>query len=114
VRVLVVNYAIPATNLGPQPHPSIDFNLPVAGKPVPVSWTQLPRRAGAVQKNNGGYDLTVTHLPWGRGAHVSERYRYDAAHDLTLVDSTPGRGPSLRLSAGLPEPSVELIVIRAR
>jgi hypothetical protein len=112
VRVLIVNYAIPAANLGPQPHPSIDFNLPVAGKPVPVSWKQLPRRVGAAQKDNGGYDLTVSNLPWGRGAYRVERYRYDAMHDLALVDSTTGRGARVQIKAELPEPSVELVVIR--
>jgi hypothetical protein len=112
VRVLIANYAIPATNLTPQLKDTIDFNLPVAGKPVPVSWKQLPRRVDAVQKNNGGYDLSVTGLSWGRVPYTVERYRLDAGHDLTLVDTTTGKGSRVRLSASLPEPSIELIVIR--
>jgi hypothetical protein len=113
VRVLIANYAIPAENLQPQPSPSINFNLPVTGKPVPVSWQQLPRRVEAAQKNNGGYELEVIGLPWGRGNYTVERYRYDATHDLTLLDRISGKGASVNLRADLPEPAVELVVIHA-
>ena len=113
VQVLISNYAIPPANLTPQLKDTIDFNLPVAGKPVPVSWKQLLRRVDATQKNNGGYDLTVSGLPWGRAPYTVERYRLDAGHDLTLVDTVSGSGSQVRLTAALPEPSVELIVIRA-
>jgi hypothetical protein len=84
----------------------------VAGKPVPVSWQQLPRRVDAAQQNNGGYDLEVSGLPWGRSACTVERYRYDATHDIALLDSSGGRGATIRLRSELPEPGAELIVIR--
>jgi hypothetical protein len=113
VRVLIVNYAIPAANLTPQLKMSIDFNLPVAGKPVPVSWKQLPRRVDAMQRANGGYDLSVTGLPWGRAPYTVERYRFDAGHDLTPLGSSSGSGSRVKLASSLPEPSVELLIIKA-
>jgi xylan 1,4-beta-xylosidase len=114
VQVLITNYAIPASNLAPQLKDTIDFNLPVAGRPVPVSWKQLPRRVEAAQKNNAGYDLSVSGLPWGNADYEVDRYRLDADHDLTPIGTIRGHGRSVHVSATLPEPGVELLVIRQR
>jgi xylan 1,4-beta-xylosidase len=59
-----------------------------------------------------GYDLIVDDLPGrGRGYAVS-RYRVDEQHDLTLVDQSVQYGGAVRVSATLPAPAVELVVIK--
>ncbi len=104
VRVLVSNYEIPAADQGPLPFPGNVFTIPGI-----ASFTILDRRA-VTYADNAGYDLTVRGLaPWRR--HTVERYRLDDGHDLSLVDRTVQRGP-VHLSAALPAPGLELIVIR--
>jgi hypothetical protein len=104
VRVLVSNYEIPAADQGPLPFPGNVFTIPGI-----ASFTILDRRA-VTYADNAGYDLTVRGLaPWRR--HTVERYRLDDGHDLSLVDRSVQRGP-VHLSAALPAPGLELIVIR--
>jgi hypothetical protein len=51
----------------------------------------------------------------GRGrSYAVSRYRVDGSHDLTLVDRSIQRGRSVRLSATLPAPAVELVKIDPR
>jgi xylan 1,4-beta-xylosidase len=104
-RVLLTNYEIPAADQGPLPFPDNVFTIPGV-----ASFTILPRRS-VTYANNDGYDLKVTGLR-GRGRpYVVSRYRVDDAHDLTLVDRSVRRGGSVRLTATLPAPAVELVVI---
>jgi xylan 1,4-beta-xylosidase len=106
VRVLLSNYEIPVADQGPLPFPGNVFTIPGV-----ASFTILDRRSVSYTDNNG-YDLTVTDLP-GRGRpYLVSRYRVDETHDLTLVDRSVQRGGRVRLSATLPAPSVELVVIR--
>jgi xylan 1,4-beta-xylosidase len=112
VQVLITNYAISPHFLAPTDVKSLDFDLPIAATRVHVSMALPPRRTEATAKNNGGYDLRITGLPWGSSKFTVERYRIDHAHELTLVDSEAGRGTNARVSAVLPPPSVDLIVIR--
>jgi hypothetical protein len=102
VRVLIGNYEIPAADQGPLPFPGNVFTIPGI-----ASFTILDRRA-VTYADNAGYDLTVRGL---RGAYTVERYRVDDGHDLTLVDRSVQRGEA-RLSAALPAPAVELVVLR--
>ena len=108
VRVLIANYEIPPADTGPThplPFPDNLFTIPGI-----ATFTILDRRAVTYTDNNG-YDLTVGNLGGrGRSFRVS-RYRLDDAHDLTLVDRSVERGGSVRLSATLTAPGVELVVI---
>ncbi len=111
IRVLITNYAIPAQYLQPTSKTSLDFDLPIAATRVPVSMKLPPRRTDAAASNNGGYDLTITHLPKALRHYTVSRFRLDQNHSLSLVDTTPGSGADLRVSARLPPPSVELLII---
>ncbi|MBV9362723.1 MAG: hypothetical protein JOY89_00665 [Solirubrobacterales bacterium] len=107
IRVLISNYEIPAADQGPFPPFIVDnvFAIPGVG-----TFTLLPRRA-VTYADNAGYDLTVNRIRGGAAGLVVSRYRVDASHDLTLVDRTLQRGDAVHVSAALPAPSVELVVI---
>jgi xylan 1,4-beta-xylosidase len=108
VNVLISNYEIPAADQGPFPDPPIVndlFTIPGIG-----AFTLLPRRS-VTYANNDGYDLAVNRIPDGRSGVVVTRYRIDDSDNLTLVDRSLQRGPSVHVSAALPAPSVELVVI---
>ena len=111
LQVLLTNYAIPAKYLEPTSRTSLDFELPGTG--VPVSMRLPPRRTDAHQTNNGGYQLTIEHLPPGLQHYQIYRYRLDASHSLSLVDSHRGSGTQVRASAIMAPPSIELIVIES-
>jgi xylan 1,4-beta-xylosidase len=61
-----------------------------------------------------GYDLTIRNLPWGYRAYDVSRYRIDATHTLTLVDTMAGTPGALHLQGQAPAPSVDLIVLRVQ
>lgn len=104
-RVLIGNYEIPPADQGPLPFPDNLFTIPGV-----ATFTILDRRMVSYH-DNAGYDLTVTGLQ-GRGRpYIVSRYRVDDAHDLTLVDRSIHRGGPVRLTATLPAPAVELVVI---
>ena len=108
INVLISNYEIPPADQGPFPNPPVvnnDFTIPGIG-----TFTLLPRRS-VTYANNDGYDLTVNHIPGGGSGVVISRYLIDDNHNLTLVDQTTQHGPIIHLSATLPAPAVELIVI---
>jgi xylan 1,4-beta-xylosidase len=104
-RVLISNYEIPPEDQGPLPFPGNLFTIPGI-----ATFTILDRRT-VTYSDNAGYDLTVGGLRGHRRYRV-ERYRVDEGHDLSLVDRSVQRGPRLRLTAALPAPAVELVVIR--
>jgi xylan 1,4-beta-xylosidase len=111
VQVLITNYAIAVPYLQPTDKTSLDFDLPVNGARVPVSMSLPKRRVDAVSVNNGGYHLTLHGLSCAAGCTV-ERRRLDATHNLDLIDSTSSSGPTLELSAVLPAPAIELVLVR--
>lgn len=110
VNVLISNYEIPPADQGPFPPFIVDnvFAIPGIG-----TFTLLPRRA-VTYTNNAGYDLTVNHVPGGQGGVVVTRYRVDDSHSLTLVDQSVIHGSSVRLSAALAAPAIELVTISPR
>lgn len=61
---------------------------------------------------SAGYELTVLHLRPGALYEV-ERDRISATSTLAPAARTLERGPSVRVSAALPAPGIELIVIRS-
>jgi xylan 1,4-beta-xylosidase len=104
VQVLISNYQIPDAFLGPRSGPDVlkigaEFSV------------QLLERRAIVYRNNDGYDVTIDNLARGRAYRV-QRYRISASNDLSLLDSTEQKGPSIRVHAALPPPAIELIVLK--
>ncbi|HEX4718649.1 MAG TPA: hypothetical protein VH300_08985 [Thermoleophilaceae bacterium] len=108
VRVLLANYEIPPQDQGPFPPFIVNNNFTIPGI---ATFTLLDRRPVAYADNNG-YDLTVNGLHGNGRRYLVSRYRVDDSHNLTLVDQTFQRGRRINLSATLPAPAVELVVIR--
>jgi hypothetical protein len=104
VQVLISNYQIPAAFLGRRSGPDV---LKI-GDQFSV---QLLERRAIDYRDNAGYDVTIENLAGNRAYRV-QRYRISAANDLSLLDSTEQRGPSIRLHAALPPPGIELIVLK--
>jgi xylan 1,4-beta-xylosidase len=105
VQVLVSNYEVPPEYRGLRPGGD---TVEIPG----VISMRLPRRRAFDYHGNKGYRLALTGLD-ARTSYVVERYRISATDDLSLVGRSTMRGPVLRLSAALPAPAVELLVIRA-
>lgn len=103
VQVLISNYQIPAEFIGPRSGPDV---LKV-GTQFEV---QLLERRSVTYSNNRGYDLTVENL--AERPYTVERYRISGDSDFALVERTEQRGPRIRLSASMPPPGIELIVLR--
>jgi hypothetical protein len=105
VQVLISNYQIPANMLGPRNGPNAldmgDFAV------------KLLERRSVEYRNNGGYDLRIDNLD-RRARYLVERYRISATSDLSLSGSTEANGPSIQVTAEMPPPGVELIVIERR
>ena len=113
VQVLVVNYAIPAPFLTPTDKMRHEFILPLGPERAKISFQLLKRRgAEAAATDNGGYDLAVRNLPWGKKPFTVTRHRVDAVSTGTPYGRTRESGGQVRLKAVLPVPSVELIELR--
>lgn len=104
VQIFIANYAIPDRLLA-------KMRTATVQKPDRHGHPWLPHRTDIVYRDNAGYDLTVSHLPWGDQAFSLKRYRLSATQNLELVESRAGNGGNLRLSQSLPTDSVELIVL---
>jgi xylan 1,4-beta-xylosidase len=112
VQVLISNYEIPP---GYKPHEMPPPPTVMAALNVDFSsFKFLPRRTGIHYENNGGYALTIDHLPWGNAAFSVQRFRITATQNLAMVEEKTGRGGKLELSNPLPPPGVELIVLKRR
>lgn len=112
VQILISNYEIPADF---KPHMmamppdvqallKLDFSKPKF----------LARRTDIHPENNGGYFLTIDHLPWGNAEFTIKRYRITGTEDFRSVEESSGKGGKADLSNPLPPPGVELIVLRRR
>jgi hypothetical protein len=107
VQVLISNYQIPAEYIGSRaPRPN------VLSVPNVFDVTLLERRT-VQYRNNSGYALTIGGLAPGHRYSV-QRYRVSKDRDLTLIDQTIQTGEKVRLSAQLPPPGIELVVLRAQ
>lgn len=104
IQVLISNYQIPAEFLGARKGP----NRLTVGTEFSVD---LLERRKLEYAGNNGYRLTIDNLPGGRSYRV-ERYRINANHDFSLVDTSIGTGPAIHLYAALPPPGIELIVLK--
>ena len=112
VQVLISNYQIPADYKGHQmPTPQDVLTL------LNVDFSKLkslPRRTNLPREGPSGYELKINHLPWGNAAFSVKRFRTSETQDLALVEQTSGKDGKLHLSASLPAPAVELIVLERR
>ena len=107
IRVLISNYEIPAADQGPFPPFIVDNNFTIPGI---ATFTLLPRRTVSYA-DNAGYELSVDHVAGADRGVVVSRYRVDDTHGLTLIDRSVVHGSTVRLSAALPAPGIDLIVI---
>jgi xylan 1,4-beta-xylosidase len=104
VQVLISNYEIPSDWRKPRSGPDLMHEDDLFDLKL------LPRREVSYA-NNRGYRLRVTGL-LPHAEYEVERYRLTDNQDFALLDRTRQRGSEVSLSAELPPPSVELIVLR--
>jgi hypothetical protein len=105
VRILLSNYQIPPELLGRRQGDDV-LHVP------PVFDVGLLSRRDINYHDNGGFELTVEHLPNDR-PYLLERCRITARDDFKPVRSVVPPGAALQLSEPLAPPGVELISIRA-
>jgi xylan 1,4-beta-xylosidase len=111
IQILISNYAIPEgfqPNNMPMP-PEVVKSIPL---PDFSKFKSLPRRTDIVYHDNAGYNLTISHLPWGKKTFTIKRYRISNTQNLDLVDEKQAAGESLNLSSPLPPEAMELIVLQ--
>jgi xylan 1,4-beta-xylosidase len=112
VQVFISNYAIPA---GYKPHTfGMPSELQKMGQPLPdfSKVKFLPPRTAIVYRNNAGYNLTISNLPWGNDAFTIKRYRISKSENFELVEEKSGADGSLKLRNPLAPDAVELIVLQ--
>jgi len=107
VQIFIANYAIPNKQIA-------KMHTAGAQSDAPQGHSWLPRRTDIVYRDNAGYDLTVSNLPWGKKAFSLKCYRLSATQNLKLVERGSGNGGSMRLSHPLPTDTVELIVLELK
>jgi xylan 1,4-beta-xylosidase len=110
VQVLISNYEIPTHLHSMEMPPEVKNTLPASLDFSKIRF--LPKRTDIVYRDNGGYNLTIDNLPWGKHAFSVKRYRIDKAKNLELVEEKSAAGGSLKLSNAMAPDAVELIVLR--
>jgi xylan 1,4-beta-xylosidase len=111
IQILISNYAIPE---GFKP---VEMPLPTDVRKAFSStdyskFKPLAPRTDIVYRNNTGYDLTITDLPWGKRKFTVKRYRLDETKNLELLDEKQSTGKTLNLSSPLPPDAMELMVLQ--
>jgi hypothetical protein len=119
VQILISNYARPA-DYKPKPMRT----APELEDPVRPSlwdrWRVAPNappfnnRTDIVYHDNGGYNLSIENLPWGKAPFTLKRYRISARQSLDPVEERSASGASLTLSNPLPVDNVELITLQRK
>jgi xylan 1,4-beta-xylosidase len=97
VQVFISNYAIPA---GYKPHTfAMPSELQKMGPPLPdfSKVKFLPPRTDIVYRNNAGYNLTISNLPWGNDAFTIKRYRISKRENFELLEEKSEAGGSSNL-----------------
>jgi xylan 1,4-beta-xylosidase len=105
VRILISNYQIPAELRGRRKGDDV-LHVP------PVFDVSLLSRRDIDYRDNGGFDLTVQHLPTDR-SYVIERCRITEQDDFRPVRTAIAPGAAVHITEALPPPAVELITVRA-
>jgi hypothetical protein len=108
VQILITNYVIPAR-----------LARKTSGSPATLQEqgggefrTRPTRTADANARKSSGYNLVVSHLPWGNSGFTISRYRLSGSQNFDRVEESSSREGTLRLSATLAPDSVELIVLQ--
>jgi hypothetical protein len=109
VQILISNYQVPANYKANVMVPPPEF---FRGATLPdMSKVKLPPNRNITYKNNAGYDLTISNLPWGKKPFTVARYRLTNTEDFTRIAAPDGQGGELKISNPLPAPGIELIVL---
>lgn len=95
VQILISNYEIPSES-------------PVLRRRRAA---RFPRQPGISYKNNRGYALKVTNLPWGDAGFSVKCYQISQDDNFNLQTLPAGRGPTFELRRDLTPPAVELLVL---
>lgn len=122
VQILISNYAIPADfkpgNMHMTPDVLKAFSKIMAENAQkskdPSYVNELPRRMNIVYKDNAGYNLKVSNLPWDKGLFTMKRYRISRTQNLDEVEDKSFAGNSLALSVQMPVDTVDLIVLKLK
>ncbi len=106
IQILISNYAIPA---GFKPN---NMSLPpdvLKSIPLPdfTKLKSLAVRKDISYRNNAGYSLDITNLPWGKKKFTVKRYRLDATRNLELIDKKESSGSTLNMSSALAPEAIE-------
>jgi hypothetical protein len=115
VQILISNYQKPA-NYKPKPMvrgpETVDPTRPPLWDRYPGR--EFPDRGDIVYRDNAGYKLSISNLPWGQATFSVKRYRISAGQSLDLVEERAANGATLALSSPLPVDTVELIVLERK
>lgn len=95
VQVMLVNYEIPPPYRRPRLQNPFGF---------------MDRRTGIEYSENRGYRLKVSGLGWGTAGYTVHRYRENGPEEI----GTTHHGAIFELTADMPPPAVELIVLKTR
>ena len=105
LKVLISNYQIPAELLGRRKGDNVLHVPPV------FDVTLLPRRE-IHYHDNGGFNLTIEHLPPGR-TYVVEQCRITRKDDFKPTRTVLAPDAAVQINTVLPPPGVELVTVRA-
>lgn len=122
VQIFLSNYEIPADYKPKMMHMSpavqkifnelrVEYAAKNKRKP---SANELPKRTDIGYKDNTGYNLIVTDLPWGSAPFTVQRYRLSKTQNLALVENRTASGGNMKISTAFPPDTVELIVLKRR
>jgi len=100
INIVISNYEVPASLRGPRP----------LGDKVGGFINLLPRRE-INYRSNRGFDLKVAGLQANKLYRVSQ-YRISDNWDYRLLSTLTRRGSEVAVSATLPPPGIELVVIK--
>ncbi|HEX3354745.1 MAG TPA: hypothetical protein VHS34_18140 [Terriglobales bacterium] len=115
VQVLISNYEIPANFQPPPMQPPADSAPKTLPPPDFSKMKFLPPRKDIEYRDNRGYTLTVSNLPWGKNeSFLVRRYRLTEERNLEVVEESQATGDQIKISNALPPPGVELIELRRR
>jgi hypothetical protein len=66
--------------------------LEKTGPPLPYfsKLKFLPPRTDIIYRDNAGYNLTISNLPWGNDAFTVQRYRIRKPQNLELAEAKSG------------------------
>ena len=115
VQILISNYQIPE-NYQAQPMTAPEGSAPKnMSMPDFSTMKFLAPRKGIAYRENQGYKLTISNLPWGKNASFTlKRYRLAEDHNLDVVEEKQATGDYIKITNPLPPPGLELIELQRR